>query len=202
MKFALAIAIATSGVLSSFSLMADETPWIKGPHYPGGIITASQPGGHVEKGVIHGAKYEIYSDFSASFGEERIDGNSDSAMWDVGCRTDAINDRKSCTVGRRGLTFILNGRDVDVCLFGADYPGSDAAVRVDKHKAHHATSSDGYACFGHEVSRQIVAQIKEGSIVRIRYQQWPNDYSSNDDWSASGFEDAYAYAWWALKHKD
>lgn len=101
-------------------------------------------------------------------------------FWRTGCKIDRVTDWATCYVARpdAGVTVFLEPLAVSVGLHRA--PGSPVALRIDKRPPH-LESSGGR--FPSKEAQAIVREMKEGSTILARCQDWPE--ASNTDREAA-----------------
>lgn len=171
------------------------------------------PDSKVEEGEINGVNYIFYySDGSGSFvgtkgGTLHGTGNyaASTALrenWSVGCKKDAISDKKTChmtMVGKNLWIWAYPNGIYNVSVGNGDdhFPGSTVAIRIDGGTPITATAKNG-GSFSRQVSATLIAQIKRASKLTTRYMEWPNRYWVDETWELYGFNEALQYITWAV----
>ncbi len=149
------------------------------------------------EGLWRDLKYRLHSDSSASF--EAI---PNGLTWEFSCRVDQIDDQRSCSLvggaGRgREVPYLLilwgdgwAGPAVSVAHSEQGYPQTEELLRVDKNAAF---SVDEDSLFSGQRALTIINQLKRGQRLRLRYYDWPYNYSRDGDLPLNGF----ASLWYA-----
>ncbi|MFC7513873.1 hypothetical protein ACFQUU_02525 [Herbaspirillum sp. GCM10030257] len=159
----------------------------------------------VEKGVLNGVAYKVYySDGSGIFaGKEGNNlgvGEQLGSNWDIECKTDAMTDKKTCSMHRGDLWVYVHGTGKAVVSIGAEhFPGTSVAIRIDGGKPI-STSSANDGDFSGAASASLIAQLKKAKSVTTRYMKWPYQQYIDDTRDAFGFKEAFQYITWAVKH--
>lgn len=129
-----------------------------------------------------GFKYQIFKNGDAgltAFGED----------WSIHCAPDAMTDEFNCYIKNlTHFTIFIDFQNADtpqlVCVIGHDFPGRNAALRVDSNPALE-TNSDG--C----ISANSVPKLTQGSSIRTRFVRWPYDNAVDREGTLSGLEQAF-----------
>jgi hypothetical protein len=143
------------------------------------------------EGVWRGLKYRLYSDRSASF-----DASPDGLTCEFSCRVDQMDDQRSCTLvggsgrGREAPYLLIlwgdgwTGPAVSVAHGQQGYPQTEELLRVDQNAAF---AIDEDSLFSGQRASSIINQLKRGERVRLRYYDWPYNYSHDSELSLKGF---------------
>lgn len=153
----------------------------------------------IEEGIYKGVKYRIYySDGSGSvqgLPANTLDyvGDNIGTNWSIQCKLDKMDDTHWCSLDRGDLRVgIWKDGTPFVSVGSSHYPNSMIAVRVDKNKPISASEKTG---FTKAQSAEIIEQLKKGSSILTRYQEWP--YQRNKDTSIDLF--GFPQAWEILQ---
>jgi hypothetical protein len=109
------------------------------------------------------------------------------ANWVAGCSADRMSDRTTCRmnvlpngpIGNDGGLFQTVDRQGNIqssCVFGHDFPGRSAQIRVDNNRAI-TTNTEG--CIYGAAARRLQQQLLSGSSLQTRRVEWP--YNSSRD---------------------
>lgn len=143
--------------------------------------------GWMRTGSINGMAYEYFLDYSGSVTGTSLDYGPH--RWFVQCETDRITDEKSCEIFsiQAELVILFNGsRSAPfICALNHDFPGRNAAVRVDKQRP--VQIKDG-RCVR---SAALFEALLKGDKVVVRQVKWPRDYPSDTEVSLAGLPEAY-----------
>ena len=118
-----------------------------------------------------GLSYQYSSDRSA---EVRLPG---SGSWLAGCKVDNIRGQEGCYINLQSfLTMQVSrsGSPSGVCVWGHDFPGRRAMLRVDNNAP---MTSDSDGCFGGSAAQRIGQQLASGRVLRVEAVEWPQDYA-------------------------
>jgi hypothetical protein len=136
-------------------------------------------------------KYRLHSDHSAYF--EAAPGG---LSWEFSCRIDQMDDQRSCSLiagsnrGREAPYLLVlwgdgwTGPAVSVAHGQQAYPQTEELLRVDRNAAF---SIDADSLFSGQRALAIISQLKRGERVRLRYYDWPYNYSHDSDLPLKGF---------------
>ena len=156
-----------------------------------------------ESGVLNGVHYHFfYTDGSGTFagrpGNTGHFSEPSKTNWTVGCKKDAMSDKKHCSMRLGSLWIYAFPRGRVTVSIGADhYPGSNVAIRIDAGTpVSHSSRNDGD--FPPDVSARVVQQLKRANTVTTRYMEWPYRAWVDDTWELYGFNEAYQYITWAV----
>lgn len=135
-----------------------------------------------ESGLLDNVSYSFDYNGSASIGD-MFDGG-----WSIHCKKDPINDRKQCSLDAPLAAFsILKYQNRYTVLVGKNhFPGSKIYLRINNGKVY---SSDNEV-FSFAVSEDIIKNIKNGSMLSIRYTEWPYNHYVDKQIEIKGFEQA------------
>ena len=150
---------------------------------------SGSPSLHYRQGLTEeGYEYRIYNDKSASlktYDAER----GEVTDWIPTCRKDSMTDVQTCGVynDKLGLLFTLNSSGVlnAFCVIHHDYPGRNAAIRIDDKPMISMTSG----CIPANET-----QFTSGKKITIRWVKWPYDYYKETKGSIAGLRQALAFA--------
>jgi hypothetical protein len=187
---AFGIALFLSGCLA---LGTSETPILQvlrtdleGGFRPNETLVDSRYLGLSRQGIIT----ETGDTYSYSFGDGDITGNSNTrrGAWMVGCSTDRMTSRVNCRTNLKpapieGVRFASLGGGLQInvnnagsitraCVFGHDFPGRNAMIRVDENSAI-TTNSSG--CVSGGSATRLQRQLLIGTTLTTRRIEWPYD---------------------------
>lgn len=108
------------------------------------------------------------------------------------CKIDKITDKLNCSMNMRpydkgfGGIFLglsAGGNITSACVFGHDFPGRKASIRVDKYDAM-VTNNEG--CLWDKKAQILEQQLIKGKMLITRRVEWPYDYSKDKTMLISG----------------
>lgn len=172
------------------------------PFTPTAVVDETESGKR-ETGELNGVIYRFYySDGSGIFVGKP--GNAGTYMdrtdtnWDVQCKKDPVTDRKHCQMKIKDLwLFVYPKGRVTVSIGHEHYPGSSVTIRIDQG-APISTSAHQDGDFNPQTSLRLVQQLKKAKSVTTRYMKWPYRSWDDETWELYGFNEALAYATWAV----
>ena len=186
-----------SNASAESNLIYSETSFLQD-----GKVELSKDGQKTESGVLNGVDYKFYyTDGSGSFSGARGETlDSISGTWNVNCRKDAITDEKMCYMYFQDLWIFIDGKGRPTVSVGSNhYPSSTVAIRIDKAAPIVASSKNG-GSFANGKSMKIIDSLKNAKSITTRYEKWPSEYPIDSSWEIYGFNEAYRYLNWAIKH--
>ena len=196
MKKALFLLVLASFSTSAFARM-DMPEGAKFHHSE--RLGSSVAGSKSYKGVINGAKYQRYSDGSASFSNAATKKSTYSDSWSVSCKSDEMTDEKTCSVsnsGSRLFIWLEKGKGIaSLTLFSHDFPGRNLSIRVGSGKPITVRRF-----INGSAAKKLISQMKPGVVVKTRHYHWPYDYSKDEKTTIDGnsLAEALNYAKWVL----
>ena len=114
----------------------------------------------------------------------------------VSCNSDLMSDRRTCelSVGFANLAVRVatNGSILGACAPMHDFPGRQAAFRVDKHPM---ITSDQNGCISSSAARTLVGQMKAGKTLYVKTVRWPDDFAEVQTTAISGTVDLALRIW-------
>lgn len=132
-----------------------------------------------------GLNYKIYGDGEATINSDISNITPD---WKIICKTDAMNDKLDCdiTSGRTPLfidySYSINPQTV--CIYGHDYPGRVALIRVDKSPP---ISSGENGCV---TAAAIMPALLRSKTISTRKVHWPYDNTVDETGPLLGLREA------------
>jgi invasion protein IalB len=149
------------------------------------------------RGTINGIAYTLSTETLNATFATKVDAPVDEHWW-VNCAKDAMTDSKVCWVSRKTLRVkVEQGKSIWLYVGSNHFPGKTQAIRVDGHKSIIGTSgSDGD--FSSGAAATILKQLTKGATVTTRHYAWPYTDAVDETFSLTGFNEAYAYAKWAV----
>ena len=113
---------------------------------------------------------------------------SGRGIWMTGCSTDQMTDRVNCRTNLKppaisggafakldgGLAIAVNtsGSIKSACVFGHDFPGRNAMIRVDSNPA---LVTDTEGCVAGASATRLQQQLLSGNVLMTRRTEWPYD---------------------------
>ena len=138
------------------------------------------------EGTWRGHAYQLddHSGQITTGGGEKSDGH-----WSWHCKTDRMEDYRTCTLQRQGLTIIaINGRVQTFSWGGSKFPGSEKQARIGRGSALTWLESE-------TISRQealaLVKSMCENKEALFRWYDWPHEDSHDVEVDLTGFSDAF-----------
>ncbi len=105
--------------------------------------------------------------------------------WSFFCQVDAMSDQRMCVFhrGLGGLFISYGGQPApqSICVFGHDFPGRIAMIRVDKLPP---VETDLSGCTS---AKPLLDQLIAGSNVTVRRYEWPRDWPVDETSTLDGF---------------
>jgi hypothetical protein len=190
-------------VLALFTGAAFADPWMppclvctNEQFSPNGVVTIT--GIKTETGNINGIYYNIfYEDGSGSFGH-KDDLHNDN--WNVECKKDKITDSKMCSMKKESLYVYAHGNGKSIVSIGHDhFPNSSVTIRIESNTPI-TTSAANDGDFPAKTSDGIITKLKRSKSATTRYMEWPYRTWVDKEVDTQGFNEAYAYIKWAVKH--
>ncbi|MFH0728777.1 MAG: hypothetical protein V2B19_20885 [Pseudomonadota bacterium] len=158
-------------------------------------VSFSSNKGRIEEGIYEGVKYRIfYSDGSGSvqgLPMNTLDYVRDKygTNWSIQCKLDDMDDTHWCSLDREDMRVgIWKDGTPFVSIGSSHYPNSKIAVRVDKNKPISTSEKSG---FTNAQSAEIIRQLKKGSTVLTRFQEWPYQIDKDKSIDLYGFPQAW-----------
>ena len=101
--------------------------------------------------------------------------------WFVNCHKKKFDNMKICSMSLGDLwVFLINGK-YSVSVGSDHYPRSKGGLRIDNSPA----------IYGYEGELpkplSIIERLKKGKVAYTRYQEWPNQYNTDDEVSLKEF---------------
>lgn len=149
----------------------------------------------MERGKINAVSYVIYyADGKAVFG----DAADPADNWTVTCKK--YSDDTHCPIRKKGLSVYLYASGPNGVSIGPNlYPKSAAAIMIEGEKTL-STPKGKKGVFDKKTGLAIIQKLNSSTNVRIRYAQWPNKKPFEEVIDMQGYDEAVAYANWAMKH--
>jgi hypothetical protein len=183
---------------STSDLISSERP------FSVGAKVVAENTNRYEIGSLNGVAYRFsYANGSGVF--EGLPGNGIETgykpgrdfldSWFTGCEKDHIDDSKLCFMHRENLWISVDPRGSAVVWIGADhFPGSGIAIRIDGRPAIRSRNAEFTAL----QTKQIIQQLKSGRQVTTRFQEFPNNFSTDKTFATYGFSEAFSFINWAI----
>lgn len=157
----------------------------------------------IEKGTLNGVAYYIFRrDLSASIagtvGNAATPLEKRESNWHVYCNKDKITDDKFCVSHFGSLRLYVRPANRITVAVGVDWehvPGSSMAIRIDGGKPFEAVGE----YFGAKESLAVVQALKSAKTVVTRYMKAPHKSWVDAEFNVYGFNEALAYASWAVQ---
>lgn len=193
---------ACRAALSSLLLLASCSSTTEPPAVPSALALATTSGPlqyHWQAG-----EYEVRNDvgwsrrgttesgFSYSYldtGTGRIEKAATGGQfaWEISCKVDAMSDARICTALSTRINLVLlwdkAAAPLLVCVLGHDFPGRQAAIRVDTRAP---LETDKKGCVG----GAIVGELLTATKVTTRHVAWPYDRFVDAAGSPAGLREA------------
>lgn len=135
-----------------------------------------------------GVAYRYHPDGSGNTKAAAAAADNLTLGWSFGCEKDKITDRTSCSLTSFEAKILISfSKDLTpayFCIIGHDFPGRRGAVRVDQN-APRNTDTEG--CLR---AAPILAEMRKGKEITVRYVEWPYDYSRDTTTDLDGFTEA------------
>lgn len=135
--------------------------------------------------TLSGAPIESYKEIEIP--RTSIEYSIDRDQWESGrCDKDRFTGAKLCEIRNRNLTVVKRNGVILVFVLGSDYPGKNAAIKIDNNKTFY-----GKEGVFNETS-QIISQMSKGNIAYTRAIKWPYLNPSDNEVDLTGFKEAYS----------
>ncbi len=151
----------------------------------------------IETGKINGVGYRFYyTDASGSVSAmPKGEMEAGKLKWSLGCKKDAIDDKKICYMSLKQIMIFYQGNDKYAVSIGSGhYPRSSIAIRIDNNPA---IKGGIEGIFPGDEAKNIIEQLKTAKQVATRYQKFPNSYTTDETFEIYGFSEAFQYLNWA-----
>lgn len=151
----------------------------------------------IERGEINGIPYVIhYADGQAVFGNA----SDPDENWTVSCKKYSSANDVHCPIRKKGLSVYLYASGNNGVSIGPNlYPKSSTSITIDEEKPL-STKQGKKGVFDKETGLAIIKQLNSSSRVTLRYAQWPNKKPFDEVIDMQGYDEAVAYARWAMTH--
>lgn len=121
-----------------------------------------------------------------------------------GCNVNSITDKKKCHLNilsqhrSGGLSNEIDENEniLRSCVNGHDYPGSTAAIRIDKNKPFYTDTS---GCIEGPSTKRLQNELTAGSILLVEYSKWPSGRKNTVSLIDGRLEKAQRLYRWAKK---
>lgn len=140
-----------------------------------------------QEGTIGGLKYRFDEWGFAMVPGDTIETHLGDTEWRVRCAIDPMDDSLNCTLTRARLAILRTNLGLQIAILGRAYPGSEIRVRVDTLVARSAPSNIGFIKGNADA---LVAELRAGGRVLMRYEEWPQRNDVTVEQSLRGFAQA------------
>lgn len=131
--------------------------------------------------------YNDLPKLSTELKEKTIDFGNYDREWNMGgCQKDRFSGVKSCEIRNRNLTVMKRKGKILVFVVGSDYPGENAAIKIDNNKTFYGKEG----VFSE--TNQIISQMSKGNIAYTRAIKWPYLLPRDNEVDLTGFKEAYS----------
>lgn len=140
-----------------------------------------------QEGTISGLRYRFDEWGFAMVPGDTSETHLGDTEWRVRCAIDPMDDSLNCTLTRARLAILRTNLGLQIAVLGRAYPGSEIRIRVDTLMARAAPSNIGFI---KGEADSLLAALKAGGRVLIRYEEWPQRNDVTEEQSLRGFAQA------------
>lgn len=146
------------------------------------------------RGVWNGLHYVIVAPDTATFKAAE----DSSTSWSFSCRRDAMDDRRTCSlIGKHSgpgifMVWTSYSPTPSISVFhpaSEAYPRTSESIRIDRNEALSAPEDE---FFRGAQAQRLIAQMKAGGEVKVRYYDWPYEYAQDGTLDLKGFSKIFA----------